>query len=331
METDLESASLPIHAPPRPRRARMGLFVVLLVTANFVWAGQLSAVKYMDAHLGPFAIAFLPFFFVTPLMIPLLAWSRRKNPPAPAPTAGDWTAFTVAGLAQLVCQLGMNWGPLKADPSSCGILYLLVPVFTAVFASVLLAERITLLRVGCLAIGLGGALYISMQDFHAESYLKSEYFLGNMLMIAGCAGAAFYNVYCKGLMRKFNERDILIYSYITATPASLPVLLWMEPDAFSRLAHMTGWVPWTAFAFNVLLVYGISMLMLFYVLQFLPVTIVLASTYLIPVFGVFLGRMLFHDRLTVNKIVGGLVVLLATVLIMKYDAAAAEPAATDGA
>jgi drug/metabolite transporter (DMT)-like permease len=140
-----------------------------------------------------------------------------------------------------------------------------------------------------------------------------------MLFLGGCVGAAFYNVYCKGLMQKFNERDILIYSYITATPASLPILLWKEPDSFQRLLQLDT-SAWFAFVFLVLLVYGITMLMLFYVLQFLPVTVVLASTYLIPVFGIVIGMTLLNDRLNLYQIVGSIIVLTATVLIMKFEA-----------
>lgn len=307
------------------RRPRLAWFVFLLVVANLIWAGQLSASPYLGPYLGPFAIAFLPFFVITPMMLPLLWLNRRRNPNAPRPTANDWVKFVVAGVGgQMVAQLGMNWGPLKADPSSCGILYLLIPVLTAVFASILLAERITMLRVACLLIGLVGAGVMSVQGVDAGSFLESAYFMGNLLMLIGCVGASFYNVYCKGLMARFHERDILIYSYITATPASLPVLLWLEPDCFSRLLHMTDWRAWVAFAFLVLLVYGISMLMLFYVLQFLPVTIVLASTYLTPVFAVILGMLLWGDKLNATKVIGGAVVLLATVLIMKYDAGGTE-------
>ncbi|HOQ85733.1 MAG TPA: DMT family transporter [Phycisphaerae bacterium] len=334
----MESPAAPVSTS-RPD-ARMAWFVLLLVLVNIVWAGQLSAGKFIarddmpEPYLGPFAIAFLPFFFITPLLLPFLIRNRRKNPDVPRPTWSDWRRFVVAGVGgQMVAQLGMTWGPLEADPSSCGILYLLIPVLTAVFASVLLRERITPLRIVCLAIGLIGAGVISSQGVQAGSFFESAFFAGNLLMLMGCVGASFYNVYCKSLMARFHERDILIYSYITATPASLPILLWKEPDCFSRLVQMHDWRAWVAFAFLTLFVYGISMLMLFHVLQFLPVTVVLASTYLTPVFAVVLGKLLWGDQLTPTKIVGGAVVLLATVLIMRYDhgGTAAPPQAAPGA
>jgi drug/metabolite transporter (DMT)-like permease len=139
-------------------------------------------------------------------------------------------------------------------------------------------------------------------------------------MLVGCVGAAFYNVYCKGLMRKFNDRDILIYSYIMATLAAFVVLMWLDPGCFAQLARLSPRA-WMAMAFNALLVYGLSMLVFFHVLQFLPVTIALSSVYLLPVFGVLLSMILLGERLTRYAGAGAVVVLVATVLIMKYDAA----------
>ena len=302
-------------------RGRMLGFVLLLVIANLIWAGQPTAIKYIPAsQLGPFAIAFLPFFFITPLLLPLLWWNRQAGSHTVRPTASDWMSFAVAGVGgQLVAQLGMTWGSVVGQASSCAILYLLIPVMTAVLASLLLKERITTLRVTCLAIGLAGVLLMSAKDLRNVSLLQGSYLLGNLLFLGGCAGASFYNVYCKGLMRKFHERDILIYSYITATPASLPLLIWKEPECFRNLAHLDARA-WIAFAFLTLLVYGVSMLMFFYVLQFLPVTVVLASTYLVPVFGVAIAMVLLGERLDALTIAGAVVVLAATVLIMKFEA-----------
>jgi drug/metabolite transporter (DMT)-like permease len=61
------------------------------------------------------------------------------------------------------------------------------------------------------------------------------------------------------------------------------------------------------------------MIMFFYVLKFLPVTVALASTYLVPVFGVVLAMVLLGERLSSLTLVGAVVVLTSTVLIMKYD------------
>jgi drug/metabolite transporter (DMT)-like permease len=124
--------------------------------------------------------------------------------------------------------------------------------------------------------------------------------------------------YCKGLMRRFSEIEILIFSYVTASAASLPLLIWAEPFSF-RSFQRFDWQSWTAFAFLALFMYGASMLLFFKALQHLDVTTASASLYLVPVFGVLLAAILLGERLNTFAISGAAIVLAATVLIMKYD------------
>jgi drug/metabolite transporter (DMT)-like permease len=47
--------------------------------------------------------------------------------------------------------------------------------------------------------------------------------------------------------------------------------------------------------------------------------VVLASTYLVPVFGVVIAMLLLGERLDPLTAIGAAVVLAATVLVMRYD------------
>jgi drug/metabolite transporter (DMT)-like permease len=161
---------------------------------------------------------------------------------------------------------------------------------------------------------------MSVGDLHDASFFQSRYLLGNLLILGGCLGSSFYNVYCKGLMARYEEIEILIYSYITASLASIPLLIWVEPVQWHRFT-LLGWEEWAAFAFLALFMYGASMLLFFHVLRFLDVTVASASLYLVPVFGVILGTTLLGERLSPVAIAGATVVLASTILIMRYDTA----------
>lgn len=82
------------------------------------------------------------------------------------------------------------------------------------------------------------ALLMSAKDLGNLSLLGSSYLLGNLLFLGGCLGASFYNVYCKGLMGRFRDRDVLISGYVAATVGSLPLLLWREPGCFRSLFRL---------------------------------------------------------------------------------------------
>jgi len=300
-------------------KSRTAWFFLLLALASLMWSGQGTAVKVLDRHMGPIAITFVPFYITTVLLLPLLLKMRRENPGAPSLSAHDWVQFTIAGVGgQVLAQLGMTWGVSKSLASNGAILNLLIPVISAVLASLMLRERITLLRVAALTIGLIGVVLMSISDWKQASFGEMRFLVGNLLILCGCLGSSFYNVYCKGLMKRFAEVEILIFSYITASLASVPLLMWAEPFSFKSFQQF-DWQSWTAFAFLALFMYGASMLLFFRALQHLDVTTASASLYLVPVFGVLLAAVLLGERLSSFALIGSAIVLAATLLIMKYD------------
>jgi len=294
-------------------------YFVLLALASLIWSGQGIAVKVLDPHLGPIAITFLPFYITTLLFVPLLIRMRHKNPSAVRLSGKDWIRFIVAGVGgQVLAQLGMTWGISKSLASNGAILNLLIPVISAVLASLMLKERLTLLRTASLAIGLVGVAFLSIGDIRQASFGSMKFLTGNLLIFGGCFGSSFYNVYCKGLMQKFQEVEILIYSYITASVFSIPLFIWIEPFHLRSLSSFDG-KSIAAFLFLAFFMYGASMLLFFKALQHLDVTTASTSLYLVPVFGVLLAASLLGERLSVAALVGAAIVLISTILVVRYD------------
>jgi drug/metabolite transporter (DMT)-like permease len=317
----MSTVSGPNSAMIERKRQSTAWYFLLLALASLMWSGQGTAVKFLDPHLGPIGITFLPFYCTTLLAIPLLLRMRRNRPTAQTPSRRDWVRFAIAGIGgQVLAQLGMTWGISLSLASNGAILNLLIPVISAVLASIMLRERMTSLRVLSLVIGLGGVALMSSGDLKQASFFQSRFFVGNLMIFGGCAGSAFYNVYCKGLLQRFEEIEILIYSYITASIASIPLLIWVEPVQWHNFLSF-GLSGWLAFAFLALFMYGASMLLFFTALAHLDVTTASISMYLVPVFGVLLAITMLGERLNLLEILGAVIVLSATLLIVKYDQA----------
>src|ERR1700730_559864 len=294
-------------------------YFVLLALASLIWSGQGIAVKVLDPHLGPIAITFLPFYITTLLFVPLLIRMRRRKPDAASRSGKDWIRFIIAGVGgQVLAQLGMTWGISKSLASNGAILNLLIPVISAVLASFMLKERLTLLRTASLVIGLVGVVLLSVGDFRQASFGSMNYLTGNLLIFGGCLGSSFYNVYCKRLMQKFQEIEILIFSYVTASLASIPLLIWVEPVRLRSFLAFDG-KSIVAFLFLALFMYGASMLLFFKALQHLDVTTASTSLYLVPVFGVLLAAFLLGERLSSAALAGAAIVLISTILVVRYD------------
>jgi drug/metabolite transporter (DMT)-like permease len=300
-------------------KGRMLWYFTLLAAASLIWSAQGTAIKFLDRNMGPIAITFLPFYITTVLFVPLLIRKRRANPAAVRPTWSDWGKFAMAGvLGQVLAQLGMTWGISRSLASNGAVLNLMIPVITAVLASFMLHEKLSLLRIASLALGLVGVMLMSVEDLRHVSFLEMKYLVGNALILVGCFGSSFYNTYCKGLLRRFQEIEILIFSYITASLASIPLLVWAEPFHWS-VFRTFDWKSWVAFAFLAILMYGASMLFFFAALEHLDVTVASVSLYLVPIFGVLMAAVILGERLSALAMVGSGIVLVATILVMKYD------------
>src|SRR5579862_8108065 len=166
----------------KAHKGRMLWYFSLLAMASLIWSAQGTAVKFLDRQMGPIAITFLPFYITTVLFVPLLIRKRRANPGAVRPTWSDWGKFALAGvLGQVLAQLGMTWGISRSLASNGAVLNLMIPVMTAVLASFMLHEKLSLLRIASLAIGLVGVMLMSVEDLRHVSFFQMKYLVGNGL------------------------------------------------------------------------------------------------------------------------------------------------------
>jgi len=295
----------------------MRWYFLLLVVACIMFAGQGTAIKFLSWQLRPILVTFLPYYTGTILLVPLLIRARRANRSIKI-SGSDWVRFIIAGLAQVVAQFSFVSGITRSLVSNASILGLLSPVVTALMASLMLRERITRLRVIALLIGLLGVLFLSTDSIRQSTFLSMKYLIGNILVLVSVAACAFYNVYCKSLFGRFQQVEIVALTAISASILSLPLVLWVNPfhlDVF-RSFTMHSWV---AFGYQGVIAYCVAMLIFFTALKHLEVTVASVSLYLNPVFGVIIAALLLHERLSGLALSGSAIVILSTLLIMKYD------------
>ena len=118
-------------------------YFTLLAMASLIWSAQGTAVKFLDRHMGPIAITFLPFYITTLLFVPLLIRKRRANPAsAAAHLVGLGQVHPGGRAGQVLAQLGMTWGISRSLASNGAVLNLMIPVITAVLASFMLREKL---------------------------------------------------------------------------------------------------------------------------------------------------------------------------------------------
>ncbi|MFB3920899.1 MAG: DMT family transporter [Terriglobia bacterium] len=306
------------------RQAAINLGILVLV--NAMWAAQYAAYKVATEKMGPVTVSAWTFAIASLALLPFLIRERRKPNVAgnPVPWESRWTrqdvsGFLIIGVVGLIpASAVLAWGVDRSTASNAALIYLTVPILTAVLASAILGERMTVVRWASLAVSLVGVLILSDINWRHIGLADMRFLFGNFLVLVACACSAFYNVYCKGLLRRFTPLEVLVYGYLIALAVSLPLLVWAEPISVEAI-HGYGLRVWAALAVLSIFSWGLAMVLWMFVLKRLDVSQASVSIYLLPFLGVLISALTLHERITPAMIVGGLITLAGTILITSLE------------
>ena len=290
-----------------------------LMIVNFMWATQAPAIKLMGDRLGPVAIAFLPMILSTLLFLPALWYEGRRLGRPFQWRWGDARHFVIAGLfGFFFLQITYVLGAQRTLAANAGIITLSIPVLVAICASIMLKEKLNPVRVFGFVLALAGVLLTSVSDMQGASF-RSQYLLGNTLFLLACAGSAFYNTYCKLLVdKKYTELEILVYTSVVASLASIPLFIWVEPLSVASLWKLDRVAVWGILELAIF-VYGLSMLLFFFILKRLDVTQATISNYVLPFFIGLLAVLVLKESITPLMMAGGAIIVVSTIVVTVYE------------
>lgn len=287
---------------------------IVLFVCNLMWSFQFTFIKLIQGQAGPYFTVWFPMLLATLLLIPFVARDFKRSRPR-------WRELMIfvqlALLGAFPAQVLMTWGTQYSLASNAAVLTLALPVVTAVFAFVLLKERMNRLRWLSFAVAILGVILCSSGDIHSMDF-GSRYAWGNMLIFLAIAGNAYYNVGCKKIAGRYSETEMVFYTYVVLVALLTPLVLYYEPDSFSRIRSFTG-TTWVSLASLTLFHDFLSMILFFGVLKYLDATQVALSNYLIAFMGLPIAAIFLHEQLSGQAITGGVLVLVSTLLLTVAD------------
>ena len=306
---------------PRAPKRRWGYFLLLIVV-NFIWAFQYSGARIATRKLGPMTVTFLPMAFATVLLGLLLIFSRRppsgKVDPERGSAGRQLLSFLLLGLLGTgVAQFGLTSGVQRSLASNASVITLVIPILTALLATILAGEKMSRLIWISFPLAIAGVLMVSGVDWRGVHLVSGKYLVGNAFILMGCFGSAFYNAYSKRLLRVFTPLEVLVFSYLVVDVVLFAALQACEPGLIQQLrsAGLSVWLSLVAIAVFCL---TSAMLLFFWVIKRINLTQASLSIYLLPVFGVLISTVALKERVTGRLLFGGLLVLVATFLATTY-------------
>jgi len=291
----------------------------LLISCNLIWASQFVLAKLVQGQMGPVFATTLPMTIATICLVALVHLEQRRTGLRPTTERGDVARFLLIGVVgQVFAQLGVTWGVRYAPASNAALLSLTLPIVTALLAYLLLREHMTRVRWISFGLAVIGVLQCSGVDWGELRFSSTASVRGNVLIMLGVSGSAFYNVYGKKLLERYSPLEVLLYSYYAVMLCLVPLTVVLEPAAFGGIASF-GAKTWIGVLLLAALQYFLSMVLFLRVLARLDATQAGLSNYLIPVFGVVIAAMVLGETLTPRMVAGALIVLASTLLVTVFE------------
>ena len=280
----------------------------LVIIVNFMWATQVPVIRLIGDVYGPITVAFVPMIVSTIIFLPVLWIENKRRGVKMKWRWKDIKYFMLPGLIGVfLMQYLYTLGSKMTLAANAGIITLTIPVIVAIFASVLLKEKLNIVRVFSFVLAIAGVILTSLPDISEANFKQGSYFYGNLIFLFACCCCGFYNTYCKLLVdKKFTEVEILVYGSIIGSIASIPLLIWVEPFHLTQFIH-SGKTALFGILELSLIVYGVSMLLFFYILKRMDVTQAILGTYLLPFFIAIMGVLLLNEKITLLMFAGGII------------------------
>ena len=293
---------------------RIVLSWVLLFACNLMWSLQFTCIKLTQDQVGPYFTVWAPMLIAVLLLAPFVLKDFNKE----GKKFRDVIIFgQLALLGAFPAQVLITWGTQYSLASNSAILTLCLPVITALFAFLLLKEKMNRIRWLSFIIAIGGVIMISTGDISQLNF-SSKYAIGNLLIFLAIVGNSYYNVGCKKVSARYSEIEMVFYTYVVIVILLTPLVLHFEGDIFPRIGSFTAQT-WTGMILLTVFHNFLSMVLFFKALKILDATQVALSNYLIPFFGLPIAAIWLGETLNGQAIAGGIMVLSSTLLITLAD------------
>lgn len=229
------------------------LYLKLVLMAVF-WSGLFPAMNIMLKSMGVFTSVFLRFAAAAALLFVLL-WLRERRLPRLSPRE----LVLVVGLGLLgiaIYNSLFTAGMARVEASRAALIVPTNPAFTALFAALLLKERLGGTRALGVALCVLGALWVLARG-DPRTFLGLEFSLGELLLVLCIFIWSAYTLLSRVALSTLSPLALTAYVMAAGViPLALPA--WLE---HASLAQVT-WQSWVAFAY--LVVFGTVMAFLWF-------------------------------------------------------------------
>lgn len=280
------------------------LAITLKVVAIGLFTALSALIKEVSSEVPAGEAVFFRSFFAIPVIVIWLA-SRgelRHGLVTKKPMFHVWRGL-VGTSAMGMTFMGLALLPL---PEVTAIGYA-TPIFTLILAAVFLGERIRLIRITAVAVGLLGVLIMIWPRLGSGDGLTEGATLGVFLVLAATLARGFVQIHIRRMVQSEHTAAIVFYFSLTASGLALLTLPfgWVMPGP-KTLALLIG----AGF------VGGVAQILVTSSYRFAPASMLAPYDYVSMLFAIVIGYFWFAELPTLVMLSGALLVIAGNVLVI---------------
>ncbi|MBX2817650.1 MAG: DMT family transporter [Saprospiraceae bacterium] len=279
------------------------LFSTKAVLVKLAYLHEVDTVVLLFLRMG-FA---LPFYVVAAAQIRSDEWTRLKGLPTKS-----WLGVFLAGalgyyLSSLLDFLGLQY----IDASVERLILFIYPTIIAILAVLFLKEKVTKLQGLALAISYGGLVFV-FGDQLGNFSITDDFWNGSLLILACAFTFAAFLVMSQWLIKPFGVRAFTAFSMIVA--CLVVCLHFLATSDWAALQHL----PWQVYLYAIIMAIFATVLPSYLVnmaIQRIGAIRMAIVSSIGPFSTITLAYLLLDERLTVNQLLGALLIVVGVTVV----------------
>lgn len=285
---------------------------IYLFVALMAFSTMGIVTKTIISQVGSTVVTFIRFLIGGIVLLPFALSDLKKR----QVKLGIRDIFELIGLGFLNVAVSMNLGNIGLQYNNAnisGILFATNPLFVAVFAHFISKERMNAKKWFGLFIGLIGMI-ITLSDGFSGTKIDGRFMFGAACSIAGAVIYGFYTVAGKGVTAKMGSLTYTSLTAIFGSITSVPFMIWQGGNPFT-LDFKAYW--WQIIYVSVF-VTGIGFYSYFKSMETLNATLASMVFFIKPIVVTVLSAIILKEAVTINLVIG-IVVVLSGLALVKYS------------
>ena len=269
---------------------------ILLIGTYFFFSIMELTAKELGESFNPFQVVFARYSSQLILLVFLLNRNTFKHLRSEFPLIQ-----ILRGALLLITTCFMFTGLAKLAFAENIAIYMIGPVITTILAWYILKERISIIQIVIVIIGLAGAIIIISPDQNQFNYAVIFPFLAAVCF-------AFFTISTKFLNSSDHNQTTLLYTALTGTFLSLPFIFifWSSPTFFDLFLM-----------FSLGLLATIGHYLFIEALKVIKASFAAPFVYLTVLLATFWGFFLYDEIPNNNTIIGALLIMVAGLITIR--------------